>query len=155
LFYSLLGLRPSVEAWAETSTKTDKLPEPAEALLRRHFCGSALVGWGLPTWLRSFCVRQQIPFLTFEVSPIRFCQDLYLLIHTNSPGVNHFLRWITEARSSISLRAMTIRSRVALNGHIDGALRDLGSVGVFFGQVEIDLALVKHGRLRRCEEFID
>lgn len=109
---------------------TDHLPEDAVA-----------IGYEMPPWLTSILDRAGIPYITFQVSPLRFGRDLYVAIRGSIPSVSSTASRIAVKDDELFLEAALMRARVQHVNHKRGNSRESERL-VFVGQTGTDASLL-------------
>ncbi|WP_322045813.1 hypothetical protein [Paraburkholderia sp. J67] len=147
-----LGLPCSPSGWA-SACDADLTPWELFSPLADIAADTLVIGWGLPASLMRFLDRRGIVFVDFEIAPVRFCRHLKFWARTNDELVLNALNdWAEEPEEpwlqAAVIRSSAARQRPTLLG--DGS----ASFGIFVGQTEIDLALIKNGSLHNVREVI-
>jgi hypothetical protein len=149
-FQALAGLEPTPDGWAKAVSST--IPETAAPLFADLTTASLVLGWGLPPSIMGFLQRSGVNFLDVEVDPIRFADDLFLRMRTNAPSIARILERYAESDRTLRREVASIR---ALTSRRDAeTLKPGKSIAVFAGQMPIDLAVVKQGRIARPEDYL-
>lgn len=133
-------------AWdAEPSGRFTELV--ADRLAGTHL----VVGFGLPNVVVRSLDALAVPFLDFEVSPLRFARNLELDARTNIPALTACPAWQVPlgrfgaaAADSVGWAARCCPRSIPA---------DAGAVGVIFGQTDLDAALVHDGRIADFSRF--
>ena len=151
-FYAALDLDCAPGRWPEAMEAP--VSGAFEDLLRDALGGAqVVVGFGLPTSVCRGLDRIGLPFVDFEVSPIRFQPRLAFDMRTNVAALETagYLGWDDDAPRR---DAVELAGRVAREA--PGTLPpDAGRIGVVFGQANIDAALVFDGRIATFADFGD
>jgi hypothetical protein len=148
-----LSLPRSPEGWAaacaaDLSQAADHLQELAVTP------ASLVIGWGMPASVLQYIDRQGAAFIDVEIHSIRFTRDLHLAMRTNDAGIRHELEQLRIDDELFWAAAAGLRGHFARRSKTFIARPDL-SVGVFVGQMDIDMALVRDGRLIGPANFIE
>jgi hypothetical protein len=147
-----MGIAHGIDGWAKaTSTK---LLDETDIFLEQITSANLVLSWGLTPALASVLDRRRIPYLDIEVSPLRFCADLFWYARTNHASIRRALQTITIADNFFWNEAASLNAALAWRGSSsvgDAAKR----YGVFVGQTPVDLALVEDGKIRDASHFPD
>ncbi|WP_052498346.1 hypothetical protein [Burkholderia plantarii] len=148
-----LNLPRSPDGWAAACTAD--LGRAANHLHHLALTPASLViGWGMPPSVLQYIDRQGAAFIDVEIHSIRFTRDLHLAMRTNDAGIRHELEQLRIDDELFWAAAAGLRGHFARRAKTFVARPDL-SVGVFVGQMDIDLALVRDGRLIGPADFIE
>ncbi|MCE9630139.1 MAG: hypothetical protein K8S94_05380 [Planctomycetia bacterium] len=122
-------------------------------VLARHVGDADLVvGFGLPNIVVRAIDAMSIRFLDFEVSPLRFATNLELDARTNIPALAHCSAW-QRPLGGFDTAAVDLIGRVA-RWCPDLVPAAAGNVGVIFGQIDIDAALIHEGTIVDFSDFV-
>ncbi len=116
---------------------------------------SALViGWGLTPATMHYLNSRGISFIDVEIGSIRFARDLHLVMRTNDQGIRREIEKMRIHEDHFWSAAAGMRSYFGRRGQPSIVSPDI-SVGLFVGQMSIDLAMVRNGRLAKPADFVD
>ncbi|WP_186115483.1 hypothetical protein [Burkholderia gladioli] len=147
-----LGLPPSPEGWAAACTAD--LGQAAEELAAMALSPTTLViGWGLPPSFLHYIDRLGAAFIDVELHSIRFTRDLHLVMRTNDPGIRRELERLRLDDELFWSSAAGLRAHFARRGQSFILRPDL-NVGLFLGQMAVDLAAVGSGRVMKPIDFV-
>jgi hypothetical protein len=147
-WYQLLGHTPSLEAWAATLAETAP-PDSLIDAMRPDYAGALVFGFELSPLMRSVLDAIGAPWVDFEVSPIRFLEDLALVLRFSwglvpaHPGLLS-LPHVEEAVAGLRARHTEDASAPGLDGSC-----------IFLGQTRHDKTLIKDGRFFRDSEAVE
>ncbi|RXV68669.1 hypothetical protein D1006_26380 [Burkholderia stabilis] len=147
-----LGLPQSPEGWAAACTAD--LSQAAEHLHTLALTPATLViGWGLPPSIMKYADSHGAAFIDVEIHSIRFTRDLHLAMRTNDPGIQRELERLRIDDEMFWSAAAGLRAHFARRGE-SSIVRPDQSVGLFVGQMTVDLAVVRGGRLTLPVDFV-
>jgi hypothetical protein len=146
-----LNLPPTTEGWAYAVSTP--VPDDAFGMFGDLLSASLVIGWGLTPSIMDLLDRSKISFIDVEIDPVRFADDLFFRMRTNSPQIARVL-------SSRNIRDEQLRGAViSIRGFAARRCIDLMETGksfaIFVGQTPIDLALVTSGRLPEIRDYLD
>lgn len=138
-YMDVLGLECSPESWPIlwNSVPTDRFCELLSDNLANPDC---VVGFGLPNILVNAFDKLSIPFIDFEISPIRFLSDLHVDARTNMTAITESSLWKYPSEEIYHQAAST--AGWAARHCPDSIPEHIGRVGVIFGQVAHDASLI-------------
>ncbi|MGP8474582.1 hypothetical protein [Burkholderia sp. PR2] len=146
-----LDLPQSPDGWAAACT-TD-LNQASEHLSSLALTPATLViGWGLPPSIMQYVDSRGAAFIDVEIHSIRFTRDLHLAMRTNDPGIQRELERLRIDDEMFWSAAAGLRAHFARRGQ-SSIVRPDRSVGLFVGQMTIDLAVVRGGCLTHPVDF--
>ncbi|VWD61912.1 hypothetical protein BLA50215_07498 [Burkholderia lata] len=149
-----LGLPQSPQGWAAACTADlSRSAEHLRALALDLTPATLVIGWGLPPSVMHFVDSHGAAFIDVEIHSIRFTRDLHLAMRTNDAGIQSELERLRIDEEVFWSAAAGLRAQFARRGQSSIVRPDL-SVGLFLGQMDVDLALVCGGRLARPVDFI-
>lgn len=151
-YMDALSLPTSREGWLQA---VDAEPSASYTALLGDDLGGAdiVIGFGLSNTTIRALDTLGISFVDIEISPIRFMDDLGLDVRTNIDALarsSHMAFDDADAQSTAAI----IRGRYVRAAY-DTIPADVGSVGVIFGQMNHDTALVSDGRFARFSHHRD
>jgi hypothetical protein len=139
--YQRLGFPQSPAGWARMVTAPSLGDAPELDVFRD---ADIVVGFGLTPAMLHMLDAFGTRTLDVELSPLRFGRRRYLRARTNCPVLARAIRAIAVTDDEIAEEAQLLAARHALASRPAGARR---SIGVVFGQSDVDLALVADGRI--------
>ncbi len=146
-----LDLPQSPDGWAAACI-TD-LNQATEFLSSLALTPATLViGWGLPPSIMQYVDRHGAAFIDVEIHSVRFTRDLHLAMRTNDVGIQRVLERLRIDEEMFWSAAASLRAHFARRGQ-SSILRPDRSVGVFVGQMTIDLAVVRGGCIAQPVDF--
>ena len=145
-----LGLRCRQESW---STLWDSDPSDlfCELLSDNLTNPDCVVGFGLPNILVRAFDKLAIPFVDFEISPIRFLSDLHVDARTNMKALKESTLW-EHPSEEIYHQAASIAGWAARQCP-DSIPEHAGRVGVIFGQLAQDASLIYGNKMASFWDF--
>lgn len=147
-----LGIEPGIDGWAQAWDAGHTADFASQ--LASDLAGVELVlGWGLPNVVVCALESLSIKFIDFEVSPIRFRRDLALDARTNIQSLAQ-LDVFSAPCNAYSPEVVSLIGWAARQAP-NTIPQTAGNVGVIFGQIEIDAALIHQGRLARFDDYAD
>jgi hypothetical protein len=138
--YDRLGLPQSPDGWARMVSTPLLASVPELADFRT---ADVIVGFGLTPALHRTFDHAGMRVLDIEISPFRFGRTRYFRARTNCPILASALQTIAVPDEEFDEEAQLLAARLATTGSVPAKSR---SIGVTFGQSDIDLALVADGR---------
>lgn len=147
-----LGLTPGPEGWARatiadlTATSLHNVLGITPATL--------VIGWGMPSSLLRYIDARHAKFLDCELHWVRFARNLQLLARTNDPALLRRLEQLRIEDEMFWAGAASLKARFARNGPANYLSKN-STIGIFAGQMEIDLALVQEGIVAKPEDYIE
>lgn len=148
-----LGLPRDATGWAAAGT-AELAPAAGHLQELALTPASLVIGWGMPPSMLQYIDRQGAAFIDVEIHSIRFTRDLHLATRTNDIGIQRELEQLRIDEEHFWAAAAGLRGRFARHGQSSIVRPDLRA-GVFVGQMDIDLALVRDGRVMRPADFIE
>lgn len=142
-----LDLPLTPESWALLSSYGSRggyLTRHLEQLLHGV---SGVIGFGLPPSLMQVLDSLGLVFIDVELSQIRFIKSVAFRARTNSPQLQSYFKSISIDREHYVEQAQNVFSKGFRNSKFKNC-----NVGLFFGQTEVDLALVQDGRLVKTSD---
>jgi hypothetical protein len=113
------------------------------------------IGYEMPPWLTSILERTNTPYVTFQISPLRFARDLFIAIRSNIPGFDAFVRPISLNEDDLYLEAALLRAKIQRRQHASGSDARKGQL-VFIGQTAGDASLLRaDGTLATVSSFAE
>lgn len=147
-----LGLPKNLEGWAAACTAD--LSKSVVHLTSLALTPATLViGWGLPPSVMQYVDNFGAAFIDVEIHSIRFTRNLHFAMRTNDRGIQRELERLRIDDEMFWSAAAGMRGQFARRGQ-SFIVRPNLSVGLFVGQMTVDLAVVRGGRLIRPDEFI-
>lgn len=148
-----LGLPRDAAGWAAVCN-ADLAP------VRRHLDvlaltpASLVIGWGMSPSILRYIDGVGAAFIDIEIHSIRFARHLHLAMRTNDPGIRRELERLRIDEDVFRGAAAGLRGYFARfdEAHI---VHDDLRVGLFVGQMSLDLAAVGGGRLMQPMDFIE
>lgn len=149
-YMDVLGLPCGPESWR---ILWDSMPSD-------HFCEllsdnlanpDCVVGFGLPNILVRAFDKLSIPFIDFEISPIRFLSDLHVDARTNMTAIQESSLWKYPSEE-IYHQASSIAGWAARHCP-DSIPEHAGRVGVIFGQLAHDASLIYKNKMASFWQF--
>ncbi len=139
------NLEPGIEGWANLLLNADyRCFEGSLELLT----GDIVIGWGMTPSLINFLSGQGKVYVDFELSPIRFGQELFLKLRTNSAPIGALASGLGPEKSKLLSYAQSLSASVQ-RGPTEFSP---ASWGYFIGQSHVDASLVEGGSLRKPSE---
>lgn len=130
-----------VSAWARLVNT--KISVQDEAYFSDLLEAQLVFGWGLTPALIELLHRHGIPFVDFEVDPIRFSDDIFLRVRTNNERLSHYFSLLHIDETAFRTSVAEIRGFVC---HKDtSTVVEKQSFGLFAGQSKVDLSIVDSG----------
>jgi hypothetical protein len=110
-----------------------------------------VIGFGIPNLIAFTIDRLGLPFLDFEVSPLRFLKELTFDLRTNINALQS-CGFLDNNPAAADAAAVSIIGRAARE--VQSTIpRGAGKVGVIFGQTSVDAALIHEGRIASFDQF--
>ncbi len=163
-WYGLLGLSPSLGAWAATFAKVDP-PSALVDAVRPDYERALVVGFELSPLMQSLLDRLGVPWVDVELSPLRFLDDLALSLRCS---------WQWEAPSRRPPNGIVhpglvspgqvaeAVARLRAQHRDDPAAATCNGACIFLAQTQYDRTLLRNGRffpdaeaVERVEEAVD
>jgi hypothetical protein len=141
-FYLRLGVDFSSHGWASLY---EAAPPAAEAALLAPFRDAFAVLFEGPPYLLRLLEREGIPFLNLRVHPVRFMDDYMLGAATNIPALAAWLGAHATPPALIDRQARLLSALARRRLFASERLPE--DAAVFFGQTEVDAALIADGRI--------
>ncbi len=113
-----------------------------------------VIGWSMPPSILRFIDARGAAFIDAELHSVRFARDLYLSLRTNDRGIQRELERLRIDDEIFWAAAASLRAHYLRRGVASVVRPDL-RIGVFAGQMDIDLALVRDGQLVRPVDHLD
>lgn len=146
-----LGLYASPDGWAASCISDLSSIDLSVLDISQH---TLLIGWGLPPSILRYANERGAKFIDVEIHTVRFCRNLHLAMRTNDPVIQRELEDLIINDEVFWSAAATLKSYFARRGQ-SAILRPDLKVGLFFAQMDIDLAVVGNGRIHRASDFSD
>jgi hypothetical protein len=138
------------ETWAIMACKQIEDNSVFDEILKAEY----IIGWGLTHPMMDFLNRKHIKFISVEIHPIRFMNDIYFTLKTNDIDVKEYLK-----KCHLLNQSKINHSVAQLHGYF--ARRDISmfnndiTLGVFVGQTQLDLSIVKNRKISKPIDYID
>ena len=147
-FYESFGLTLDTAGWAELyGSKTLSLD--AIGIVAEAFQDALVIGFELPTCLKSACSFLGLTWIDFAIHPVRFAPDLLFAMQTNSAAVLEFLNSATIHPDEFGMWADLMMATSAKMPGLD--TRGAGTLLV--GQTAADRVLIRDGQLLNFSHF--
>ena len=147
--FRLNDCEPTVAGWAQLSERTRYHPDSLN-LLERLFGNSLIIGYELPRFLVKMFDDLGFALIDFVIHPVRFLEDLFLAMRTNSPAVYEQLLKYRLSESYYYLNSGLWRAHSTVN--FRDPLDDNSLL--FLGQTNIDRSLIGKGKILGLFDFI-
>lgn len=147
-----LELPANVAGWAKSSSLAQTTPELTK-LTADYFQDDIVIG-GMPIWMMDALTANGNPAIGFDFNSIRFAPDVFLNFFTNSAAFAQCVSPFSVSDDIIRDYASEIKSRVHIS-QADAILKDYRRAFIFFGQTEVDFALVRQGKLASLDQYTD
>lgn len=147
-----LGLSLDLHGWA-SATNGDLGGGGLDSLLGIQPT-TLVIGWGMPPSLLRYIDARGAAFIDIELHWVRFCANLHLTARTNTCRIQQFFESVRIDEEHFWAGAAGLRAHFARTG-IPSFLSSDTRIGVFAGQMAVDLALVCDGRVILPEEHVD
>ena len=147
-----LDLEQSPQGWAAAGSRNldEALATVSPLNIGRR---TLVIGWGLPPSLLKHIDAQGGKFIDVEVDPLRFSRHLYLCVRSNDDQIQRVLESLVISQETFWSAAAAVKGRFARLGPRSLFGPQIG-VGLFAGQTEVDLALVRSGQLVVPEDHL-
>lgn len=140
--YLRLGVDFSSHGWASLYAAA---PPAAEEALLAPFRDALAVLFEGPPYLLRLLAREGVPFLNLRVHPLRFMDDYMLGAATSIPALAAWLGAHATPARLIARQARLLSALARRRLFAPGRLPE--DATVFFGQTEVDAALIADGRI--------
>lgn len=150
-YRAYLGLPSSAEGWA--AAVSTRVPDEAVELFEDLLEASLVIGWGLPPSLIDLLDRHKVSFIDVEIDPIRFAEDLFFRMRTNSPQILRVLASHDVGDEELRTSVSAIRGYAARRSY--NVTQTGKSLALFAGQTTVDLAVIEAGKLAEPSDYID
>jgi hypothetical protein len=137
-WYHLLGHIPSLQAWAATCNETAP-PDALIEAMRPDYERALIIGFELSPLMRSILGSIGSAWVDIEVSPIRFLEDLALIVRFSWPTDFSHPGLLSQAHVQSAVERLRARY-----GN-DASTADLAGACVFLAQTRYDKTLIKNG----------
>ena len=142
--YRSTNLEPTIDNWPRL------FHEPTQALeeqLLSRVGDATVVGYEIAPSMVTVLKEHAIPFLNFELHPIRFLNDVYFSVETNIPSLKQYMQPFAISEDAVYSQAALLKATLCSNEPI------LNEKHVFIGQTEIDRSLIHGARFARLDDF--
>ncbi len=148
-----LGLPCDAAGWAAACT-ADLTPAHQHLDVLALTPASLVIGWGMSPSILRYIDSVGAAFIDVEIHSIRFARHLHLGVRTNDAGIRRELERLRIGDDQFRAAAAGLRGYFARFGDLGIAHDDL-RVGLFVGQMSLDLASVGGGRLVQPMDFLE
>ena len=139
------------DSWAYIFEGDNCFDELKQAVIE-IFAGSIVVGYELPPYMKKAFDEGGVKYINMRVCPLRFLNDYMLDLQSNDPKIEK--RWKAHEMPN-SLAVAHACAEIGRSARIFPREKVLEDSVVFFGQTEIDAALVYDGRLMTISDTHD
>lgn len=148
--YQLLGVERDTTGWVEAFS-THSVPPALLALMEEIFGDALVVAFEMADSMKQLLTHLRIPFIDFNMHPIRFLPDVFFAVQTNSAPVfaamrdfhlpsQDYYHWADLlSATAVKLPRVTVPEQSLL----------------LVGQTNVDRSLIIDGRLRNLSDYQD
>ncbi len=147
-FYKWLGLDLSSESWVNVYDRKE-VPETVAEYVDECFSGNFVIGYELPEILLNVFDKLGIFYIDFTIHPIRFLDDIFMGVRTNSQRCNDVLRRYAVIEDLFFIHAGLSKATIARMPKLD---LERGSC-LFVGQTKLDRSQIRDGKLLTLQDF--